>query len=61
MGVPIRGTVETNLARNQNVVGSIPGLTLWVKDLALLWCRWQMRLRSNVAVAVALAGSYSSD
>ena len=31
----------TNLTRNHEVVGSIPGLPQWVKDLALLWlwCR----------------------
>ena len=30
-----RGTVETNPTRNHEVEGSIPGLTQWVKDLAL--------------------------
>ena len=29
------GTVETNLTRNHEVEGSIPGLIQWVKDLAL--------------------------
>ena len=27
----------TNPTRNHEVVGSIPGLTRWVKDPALLW------------------------
>ena len=35
------GTVETNPTRNHEVMGSIPGLTQWVKDLVVLWlwCR----------------------
>ena len=33
--------METNLTRHHEVVGLIPGLAQWVKDLALLWlwCR----------------------
>jgi len=30
------GAVETNLTRNHEVVGSIPGLSQWVKDQKLL-------------------------
>ena len=29
------GAAETNLTRNHEVVGLIPGLAQWVKDLAL--------------------------
>ena len=32
-----RGVAETNLTRNHEVAGSIPGPTQLVKDLALLW------------------------
>jgi len=31
-----RGSVETNLTRNHEVVGLIPGFALWLKDLVLL-------------------------
>ena len=43
--------------------GLIPGLTQWVKDLALpeLWCRLKMWLGSGVALAVAEASSFGSD
>ena len=39
------GAAETNPTRNHEVVGSIPGLPQWVKDLALavscgVGCRW---------------------
>ena len=32
-----RGSVVNEPTRNHEVVGSIPGLVQWVKDLALLW------------------------
>ena len=41
------GTAETNLTRNNEVEGLIPGLAQWVKDLALLCCGvgwWQQLL-----------------
>ena len=31
----LRGAAETNPSRNNEVEGLIPGLTQWVKDLAL--------------------------
>jgi len=37
LGLPIVAQWLTNPTRNHEVVGSIPGLTQWVKDLALLW------------------------
>ena len=36
LGCSRHGTEEKNLTRNHEIVGSIPGLSQWVKDLALL-------------------------
>ena len=40
-GVPVVAQWLTNLTRNHEVTGWIPGLAQWVKDLVLLWlwCR----------------------
>ena len=54
MGSSHCGVVETNLTRNREVVGAIPGPAQWVKDPMLLRavCRSQTRFGSCVAVAV---------
>ena len=54
-GVPVVAHWLTNLTRNHEVVGLIPGLVQWVKDPSLpwLWCRLQMQFGSRVAVALA--------
>ena len=36
LGVPVMVQCLTNPTRSREVAGSIPGLTQWVKDLALL-------------------------
>ena len=57
--MPLGGSYCVSAVRNPTSIhkdaGSIPGLSQWVKDPALLWlwCRLQMWLGSGIAVAVA--------
>ena len=45
----------TNLTRNPEVEGSIPGLAPWLRIRCCreLWCRLQTQLGSRIAVALA--------
>ena len=52
---------KTNLTRNHEVAGSIPGLVQWVRCWHELWCRSQICLRSCVALLVVKASSCSSN
>ena len=54
-GVPIVAQQVMNPTNIHEDVGSIPGLTQWIKDRVSgeLWYRSRMRLRCCVAMAVA--------
>ena len=52
------GPAETNLTKNREVEGSIPGLTQWVKDRAFLWAVVSV---ADVAQIWCSCSSYSSD
>ena len=43
----LHGTAETNLTRNYEVAGLIPGLVLQVKDPALLWLWCRLAARAS--------------
>ena len=51
--VPFLAQWLTIPTRIHGVVGSIPGLALWVRDPDELWHRSQTRIGSGVAVALA--------
>ena len=63
IGIPVVVQRLTNPPGNHEVVGSIPGLAQEVKIWCCrgLWCRSQMWLGSDGAVAVVSASSCSSD
>ena len=60
-GIPFVVQWVKNLTSTYEDVGLIPGLAQWARSCCELWRRSQTWLRSHVAVAVAEAGSCSSD
>ena len=62
MGSSHHGSVEMNLTNNMRTqvqsLAALSGLRIW--HCCELWCNSQTKLRSDVAVAVVQAGSYSS-
>ena len=62
-GVPLMAQwKQILLASMRTQVQPLTSLSgLRIRRCSELWCRSQMRLKSGIAVAVALAGGYSSD
>ena len=63
IGSSHRSAAEMNLTSNHEDTGLIPGLTCWLRipHCWELWCRSKVQVGPGMAVAVALAGGYSSD
>ena len=61
LGVPAVAQWETSLTSIREDVGSIAGLSQWVRIWCCreLWCRLQTWLKSGIAAAVAYARSCS--
>ena len=57
--VPVLAQWLTILTRNQEVAGSIPDLTQWVKDLVLLW-RWRRPVATGPIRPLAWGPPYAT-
>ena len=54
------GAVETNQTSIHEEVGSLPGLSQWFKDLALLWLWWRLAATAPIR-PLAWEPPYASD